>query len=142
MNWRIIALQYCVGFCYTTTRISHRHTYVSSFLNHPPTFQSIPLLYLSQSTGFELPASYSKFPLSILHIAMYKRQCYFITLSIHHILSSPPVSTSLFSMPVSPLLHWKYVHQYHHSRFHIYALIYSIFLFLMDFPLYDRLEVH
>ena len=24
-NWRIIALQYCVGFCHTSTWISHRH---------------------------------------------------------------------------------------------------------------------
>ena len=27
-NWRIIALQNCVGFCQTSTWISHRHTYV------------------------------------------------------------------------------------------------------------------
>ena len=25
-NWRIIALQYCAGFCYTSTWISHRYT--------------------------------------------------------------------------------------------------------------------
>ena len=35
-NWRIIALQYCVGFCHTSTWISHRYTYVPSLLNlHP-----------------------------------------------------------------------------------------------------------
>ena len=28
--WRIIALQYCVGFCHTSTWISHRLTYVTS----------------------------------------------------------------------------------------------------------------
>ena len=35
-NWRIIVLQYCVGFCHTSTCISHRYTYVppvSVFLN-------------------------------------------------------------------------------------------------------------
>ena len=32
-NWKIIALQYCVGFCHTTTWITHRYTYVPSLLN-------------------------------------------------------------------------------------------------------------
>ena len=27
-NWRIITLQYCVGFCHTSTWISHRYTHV------------------------------------------------------------------------------------------------------------------
>ena len=36
-NWRIIALQYCVGFCHTSTWISHRYTYAPSLLNLPPT---------------------------------------------------------------------------------------------------------
>ena len=31
-NWRIIVLQYCVGFCHTSTWISHRYTYVPFFL--------------------------------------------------------------------------------------------------------------
>ena len=30
LNWRIIALQYCVGLCHPSVWISHRHTYVSS----------------------------------------------------------------------------------------------------------------
>ena len=29
-SWRIIALQFCVGFCHTSTWISHMYTYVSS----------------------------------------------------------------------------------------------------------------
>ena len=36
-NWRMIALQYCVGFCRTSTWISHRYTYVPSLLNLLPT---------------------------------------------------------------------------------------------------------
>ena len=39
-NWRITALQNCVGFCQILTWISHRYTYVPSFMNLPP----IPLL--------------------------------------------------------------------------------------------------
>ena len=43
-NWRIIALQYHVGFCHTTTWISHRYTYVPSLLSLPPTSLPIPCL--------------------------------------------------------------------------------------------------
>ena len=36
-NWRIIALQCFIGFCYTTMWISHKHTNVHSLLNlFPP----------------------------------------------------------------------------------------------------------
>ena len=37
LNWRIIALQYCVGFCHTSALVSCRYTCVSSLLNLPPT---------------------------------------------------------------------------------------------------------
>ena len=40
-NWRIIALQYCVGFCHTSAGISHRYMYVPFFLNLPPTSDPI-----------------------------------------------------------------------------------------------------
>ena len=36
-NWRIIALQYCIGFCHMSAWISHRHTYVPQLLNLPLT---------------------------------------------------------------------------------------------------------
>ena len=36
-NWKIIALQYCVGFCRISMWISHRYTFVPSLLNRPPT---------------------------------------------------------------------------------------------------------
>ena len=34
-NWRIITLQCCVGFCYTTTWISYKYMYIPSFWNLP-----------------------------------------------------------------------------------------------------------
>ena len=38
-NWRIITLQYYVGFCHVSTWISHRYTYVHSWLyNHSVPF--------------------------------------------------------------------------------------------------------
>ena len=49
----IIVLKYCVGFCHTSTWISHRYTYVSSLLNLFPTSHPILPLRLSQSPGFE-----------------------------------------------------------------------------------------
>ena len=47
--WKIIALQYCVGLCHTSTCISHRCTYVPS-LQNPPAL---------------LPVSRRKFPLAV-----------------------------------------------------------------------------
>ena len=41
-NWRINALQYCVGFCHTSRCISHRYTYVPSLWKLPPTSHPIP----------------------------------------------------------------------------------------------------
>ena len=35
-NWKIIAFQYCVGSCYTTTCISHEYPCGPSLLNFPP----------------------------------------------------------------------------------------------------------
>ena len=58
----IVALQYCIGFCHTSTLLSHGYTYVPSLLNLPPTFQPIPLL---TEPWFGFPDSYSKFPLAI-----------------------------------------------------------------------------
>ena len=41
-NWRIIALQYCVGFCHTTWRIRHTHIHT-----HPPAWALSPLSSVS-----------------------------------------------------------------------------------------------
>ena len=39
-NWRIIALQYCIGFCHTATWISHRYAM------SPPSWTSFPSKFL------------------------------------------------------------------------------------------------
>ena len=55
-NWRIIALQYCVGFCHIPMWISHRYLYVPSLLNLPPTSNPIPPSRLSRSTCLSAPS--------------------------------------------------------------------------------------
>ena len=47
-NWRIIALQYCVGFCHISAWVSDRYTYVPCLLNLLPT--SHPILPFSVVT--------------------------------------------------------------------------------------------
>ena len=49
-NWRMIALQCCVGFCYRTTWTSYKYTYIPFLLNLPPTIPSPHLPRSSQST--------------------------------------------------------------------------------------------
>ena len=46
----IIALQCCVGFCQSSTWISHRHAYVLSLVNLPPTSHTIPPLWVVMET--------------------------------------------------------------------------------------------
>ena len=61
--WRIIDLQYFVGFCHTSAWISLKYTYISPLLNLPPT--PFHPSRLSQRAWFELPESQSKFLLAI-----------------------------------------------------------------------------
>ena len=113
-NWKIIVWQYCVGFCHAATWITHRYACVPSFLNLLPT--PIHRSRLSQSTGFELPASHRKFPLAVyfthgnVHVSMLLSQ---FTLPS----PSATVSTSPFTMSAFPLLPCTEVHRYHLSIF-------------------------
>ena len=99
-NWRIIALQYCVGFCHTSRWVSHRYTYVpslwvgdiwtyiwTSLLPPTPSHSS----RLSQSTSLSsLPHAANPHWLSVLLTVMYMFPC----CSLH---SSP--------LPFSPCVH-------------------------------------
>ena len=90
-NWRIIALQYCAGFCHTTTWISHKYTYIPPFWisprppNHklplilqplPPPTKSHPSKLLQSmrlsSLGYTATSNY----LSLLQMVLYICQCY------------------------------------------------------------------
>ena len=65
LNWKIIALQNCVGVCHTSTSISHRYRYVPYLLNLPPTSHPIPPLQVDKDSWFVFPEKYSKFLLAL-----------------------------------------------------------------------------
>ena len=75
-NWRISALQYCVGFWHVSTWISHGYTHIPSlcpaFLPPHPSplgYNRAPVLTsLCQAVNFHW--------LPILHMVMYMFQCY------------------------------------------------------------------
>ena len=65
-NQRIIALQYCVGICHTTTWVSHKYIYVPSLLNLlplPPPHPPPPRVISEHQAG--LPTLHSSSPLPI-----------------------------------------------------------------------------
>ena len=102
-NWRIITLYSSDGFCHRSTWISHRHTHVPSFLNLTPTPSPFHPSRVLQSTGFEFPASYSKFPLAIY----FTYSNVYISVLLSQVFPSSPfltVTKSLFFMSASPLL--------------------------------------
>ena len=99
----LITLQYCVGFCHTSTCISHRDTYVSSLLtlSHLP---PQPTRLGCHRTPVWAPWIIEQIPTDYL---FYIWSCIYFhaTLSIPTTPSSPcPISTSLFSVSASPLL--------------------------------------
>ena len=128
-NWRIITLQYCAGFCHTSTWISHRYAYVPSlpspFPSHPS--RLVQSRYLSSLNH----TANSRWP-SILHMVMYMFQCY--SLNSSHALF-PLLCPQVCSLSVSPLPLCRQVRHYHLFRFHIYELIYNICLSLTYFTL-------
>ena len=77
---RIIALQYCVGFCHTSTWISHRYTYappLDSLLSPIPSYPPM----LSHSTCFDLHHAANFHWLPILHMVIYMFPRYSLSLS-------------------------------------------------------------
>ena len=90
-NWRIITLQNCVCFCQTSTWISHRYTFVPSFLNLPPT----PLgCYRTQVW---VPWVVQQIPIGSL--ISYGNISFHVTFSVHPTLSflpNPHVHMSLY----------------------------------------------
>ena len=126
-----ITLQYCDGFCHTSTRISHRYTCILYILNPlPPPLLPYPS-GLPQSTSCGCPASCIKLTLVIyftygnVHVSVLFSQ-------IIPPSPSPSEPKSLFFASVSPLLLCMRISGSVFSKFHVYVLIYSICLSLSD----------
>ena len=109
LNWRIISLQYCVGFCHLSTWIRHRQTYIPSVLSLCLTSHSTPPAPGWHRTLVWVPGVIWKIPTG----------CHSTQGNVHvsRPLSpsippsaSPTVSTILFSISASPLLPCRQVH--------------------------------
>ena len=90
-NWRIIALQYCSGFCHVSAWMSHWYTYVPSHLPPHPTRETVtepqvwaPCITQQISTGC-----------LVLHMVMCMFQCYSLN-SFHPL--SPSLSPQVCSL--------------------------------------------
>ena len=98
-NWRIITLQYCGGFCHTSTWISYGCTCVPPSwtpleLLSPP----LPSILLECSTALALSALLHASNLhwsTILHMVTYMFQCYSLKSSHPHLLPHSPKVCSL-----------------------------------------------
>ena len=122
-NQRIIALQYYVSFCHTSTC-----TYVPSVLNLPPT--------LSHASGLSVKhrvwAPYMIHQPPPAGCLTHGRVCVPIfSLKSSH-LPLPLLCPQVCSPCLPPLLPCDQGHQYHLSRFHIYVLICDICFSLSD----------
>ena len=127
-------------FCFflSNLNMNQPQVYIYPFLwNLPPH----PLQADTQPLS-EFPEPYSNFPLAICFA--YGNVSFHVTLSMRLTLSSPlPMSISLFSVSVSPLLPCEYILQDHVSRFRIYALECGIYLSFSDLlHSYNRFQVH
>ena len=93
------ALQYCVGFCHTSTWISHRYTYVFSLTLQPSSHLSCNPTLLGCHGALDLRSFGHTINFHWLSNFTCGNVCFKPTLSICP--PSLPVSTSLFSLPVS-----------------------------------------
>ena len=96
-NWRLIALQYCSGFCHTLTWISHGCTCIphpeppSNFPPHPipqgcPSALALSALFHASNLDWW----------SISHMVIYMFQCYSLKSSHPPILPQSPKDCSLY----------------------------------------------
>ena len=127
-NWRLITLQYCIGFAI------HQHesatdVHMFPILKLPPTSLPVLSLWSSQCTSPKHPVSCIEpglvicFIYDIIHVSMPFSQ-------INPPSPSPTESKRLFYTSVSLMLSRIQGYHNHLSKFHIYALVFCIGVFL------------
>ena len=121
-NWRLIALEYCIGFAIHLHE-SATGVHMCPILNPPSTFLSIPSLWvIPVHHSSEHPVSCIEPGLAIcfiydnIHVSMIFSQ-------IIPPLPSPTESRRLFYTSVSLLLSLIQCYRSHLSKFHIYELL-------------------
>ena len=125
-NWRLITLQYCIGFAI------HEHEsatgiHVFPILNTPPFSLPVPSLWVIPVHSPKHPVSCIEPRLAIrfLHDNMHLSMTFSLIIPP---LPSPTESKRLLYTSVSLLL--SRIQVRHLSKFHIYALVYCIGIFL------------
>ena len=127
-NWRLITLQYCIGFAIPQHE-STMGVHMFPILNPPPTSLPIPSLQVipvhepQASVSCIEPGLAIHFTYDIIHVSMPFSQ-------IIPPLPSPTESKRLFYTSVSLFLSRIQGYRSHLSKFHIYALVYCIGVFL------------
>ena len=128
-NWRLIILQYCIGFAIHQHEFA-RGVHVFPILNPSPSSHPIPSLWVipvhqSQASCITCikPGLAIRFTYDIIHVSMPFSK-------IIPPSPSPTESKRLFYISVSLLLSNIQGYHYHLSKFHIYALVYCIGVFL------------
>ena len=127
-NWRLITLQYCIGFA-THQHESATGIHVLPILIPPPSTSPYHPSGSSQCTSPKHPVSCIEpglvihFIYDIIHVSMPFSK-------IIPPSPSPTESKRLFYTSVSLLLSSIQGYCYHLSKFHIYALVYCIGVFL------------
>ena len=120
----LFSLQYCIGFAESAMGV-----HVFPILNPPPTSLPIPSLWFIPCTIREHPVSCIE-PWLAIHFTYDNLH---VSMPFSHIIlpsPSPTESKRLFYTSVSLLLSHIQGYCYHLSKFHIYALVYCIGVFL------------
>ena len=127
-NWRLITLQYCIGFAI------HQHEsatgiHVFPILKLPPSSLPVPSLWVvSVHQPQASSIMHRTWTGNSFHIWYYS--CFIAILPNHPTLSLSHRAKRLFYTSVSLFLSCIQGYHYHLSKFHIYVLVYCIGVFL------------
>ena len=121
-NWRIMALQCCIGFCHTSPWVSHRYTYDPSLVNPPPT--SPHPLACRRAPG--LSALCRAANLQFIHFAnsgVYVSMVFFQSVSASPSPLCPVLRVCVFTAPCSSVPSFQTPHIYIHCTMCIFQVL-------------------